>query len=568
MSQAAIPVSVNRSLAGRRDQMYPTLTEADMERLRRFAEPISYAAGEHVVRAGDVAPGLIVVLSGHLEIVQDGFGRREVIVTHGPGQFAGELAQLSDRPSLVNAEALEAIDALVVRSQRLRDLMVQEAELGERFMRALILRRVGLLQSGTTGPIVIGHAGSADVLRLQGFLARNGQPHSVLDADSDSCAMTLVERFHVDPHYLPIVLCPNGKLLRNPGENELARCMGLVRPIDPQKLYDVAIVGAGPAGLAAAVYAGSEGLSAIVLDCRAFGGQAGASARIENYLGFPTGISGLALMARAYNQAQKFGVEMVIPDEARLLGGINDAAGDHYTLNVGDDETVRARAVVVASGARYRRLDVENLAQFEGSSVHYWASPIEAKLCSGQEVALVGAGNSAGQAAVYLASQVKKVWLLARGQSLAASMSRYLVDRIAAQKNIEVLTGTDITALEGHEGNLEILRWRNRAGDDVSHPIRHLFLFIGADPNTDWLAQCGVTLDAKGFVCTGAEMGASRHPLETNRSGVFAIGDVRSGSIKRVAAAVGEGAQVVAALHAYLAQTGEHVAQAALQGRV
>ena len=459
------------------------------------------------------------------------------------------------------------IDALVVRSQRLRDLMVQEADLGERIMRALILRRVGLLQSGTAGPIIIGHAGSADVLRLQGFLARNGQPHSVLDADGDSCAMTLVERFHVDPHYLPIVLCPNGKLLRNPGENELARCMGLVRPIDPDKLYDVAIVGAGPAGLAASVYAGSEGLSAIVLDCRAFGGQAGASARIENYLGFPTGISGLALMARAFNQAQKFGVEMVIPDEARLLGGASDAAGDHYTLRVGDDETVRARAVVVASGARYRRLGVENLAQFEGSSVHYWASPIEAKLCGGQEVALVGAGNSAGQAAVYLASQVKKVWLLARGQSLAASMSRYLVDRIAAQKNIEVLTGTDVTALEGHDGNLETLRWRNRAGEEVAHPIRHLFLFIGADPNTDWLAQCGVMLDAKGFVRTGAEMGAGRHPLETNRSGVFAIGDVRSGSIKRVAAAVGEGAQVVAALHAYLAQAGGHAAQPALQGR-
>jgi thioredoxin reductase (NADPH) len=520
------------------------------------------------VKAGDVAPGLIVVLSGHVEIVQDGgLDRREVIVTHGPGQFAGELAQLSARPSLVNAKALEPIEALVVRSERLRDLMVQEAELGERIMRALILRRVGLLQSGMTGPIIIGHTDSADVLRLQGFLARNGQPHSVLDADSDASAKTLIERFQVDPHYLPIVLCPNGKLLRNPGENELARCLGLVRPIDATKLYDVAIVGAGPAGLAAAVYAGSEGLSAIVLDCRAFGGQAGASARIENYLGFPTGISGMALMARAYNQAQKFGVEMVIPDEARLLGGALDDAGNHYTLDVGDGEIVRARAVVVASGARYRRLGVENLAQFEGSCVHYWASPIEARLCGGQEVALVGAGNSAGQAAVYLASQVKKVWLLARGDSLAASMSRYLVDRIAAQANIEVLTGTDITALHGQEGNLEMVRWRNRAGDEIAHPIRHLFLFIGAEPNTDWLADGGVSLDAKGFIRTGPEMGAGRHALETSRSGVFAIGDVRSGSVKRVAAAVGEGAQVVAALHAYLAQAGE-AAQPALQRRI
>jgi thioredoxin reductase (NADPH) len=569
MSQALPLVSTDPMLMARRDQMFPTLAEADVERLRRFADASSYAAGERIVSAGEVAPGLIVVLSGRVEIAQDGLGRRELIVTHGPGQFIGELAQLSARPSLVNADAVEAIEALVVRSERLRDLMVQEAELGERIMRALILRRVGLLQSGTAGPIIVGHSGSADVLRLQGFLARNGQPHGVLDADSDACAKTLIERFHVDPHHLPIVLCPNGKLLRNPGETELARGMGLVRPIDAAKLYDVAIVGAGPAGLAAAVYAGSEGLSAIVLDCRAFGGQAGASARIENYLGFPTGISGLALMARAYNQAQKFGVEMAIPDEVMLLGGASDdAAGDHYRLDVGDNETLRARAVVVASGARYRRLDVENLAQFEGSSVHYWASPIEARLCSGQEVALVGAGNSAGQAAVYLASQVKKVWLLARGQSLGASMSRYLVDRITAQKNIEVLTGTDITALEGHDDNLEAVRWRNHAGEEITQPIRHLFLFIGADPNTDWLAQCDVTLDAKGFVRTGAEMGAGRHPLETNRSGVFAIGDVRSGSVKRVAAAVGEGAQVVAALHAYLAQSGGHAAQPALQRRV
>ena len=567
MSQATPLLSSNPTLAARRDQMFPTLAPADIERLRRFANDAAYAAGEHIVRAGDVGPGLIVVLSGQIEIVGDGgLGRREVIVTHGPGQFAGELAQLSARPSLVNAEALGPIEALVVRSERLRDLMVQEAELGERIMRALILRRVGLLQSGMTGPIIVGHNGSADMLRLQGFLARNGQPHSALDADSDPCASTLIERFRVDPHHLPIVLCPNGKLLRNPGENELARCMGLVRPIDAAKLYDVAIVGAGPAGLAAAVYAGSEGLSAIVLDCRAFGGQAGASARIENYLGFPTGISGLALMARAYNQAQKFGVEMVIPDEVRLLGGASDdAAGDHYRLDVGDGETVRSRAVVVASGARYRRLDVENLAEFEGSSVHYWASPIEARLCGGQEVALVGAGNSAGQAAVYLASQVKKVWLLARGASLAASMSRYLVERIAAQKNIEVLTGTDITALDGSDGNLQRVRWRNRAGEVTVQPIGHLFLFIGADPNTDWLAQCGITLDAKGFIRTGPEMGAGRHALETNRGGVFAIGDVRSGSVKRVAAAVGEGAQVVAALHAYLAQAAGQTAQPALQ---
>ncbi|MER9678972.1 FAD-dependent oxidoreductase [Mesorhizobium sp. M0184] len=551
MSQSANPISI-----ARRDQMFPVLAEADLDRMGRFGEAVSYAAGEQIVKAGELAPGLIVVLSGKVDIIQGGsFGRRETIVTHRAGNFVGELAQLSARPSLVDVETVEPVEALVIPSQRLRDLMVQEANLGERIMRALILRRVGLLESGTAGPIIVGPVDSGDVLRLQGFLARSGQPHRVLDSATDTCARTLIERFHVDIHHLPIVLCPNGKLLLNPGENELARCIGLVRPIDSGKLYDVAIVGAGPAGLAAAVYAASEGLSTIVLDCRAFGGQAGASSRIENYLGFPTGISGMALMARAYNQAQKFGVEMVIPDEAKLLGSASDASGAHYTLAVGGGETVRARSVVIASGARYRRLDMANLAQFEGTSVHYWASPIEARLCAGQEVALVGAGNSAGQAAVYLAAHVKKVWLLARGSSLDASMSRYLVERVRAQPNIEVLAETQIAALEGDDGNLSKVRWRNR-DTETARPIRHLFLFIGADPNTDWLAQCGVALDAKGFVRTGPDIGQERGALETNRGGVFAIGDVRSGSIKRVAAAVGEGAQVVAALHAYLARNG------------
>ncbi|RWC56554.1 cyclic nucleotide-binding domain-containing thioredoxin-disulfide reductase [Mesorhizobium sp.] len=549
MSQSATAI-----FGARRDQAFPTLVEVDIDRMRRFGEASAYAAGEHIVTAGDVAPGLIVVLSGKVDITQGGgLGRRETIVTHGPGSFVGELAQLSARPSLVNVEAVEPVEAFVIASQRLRDLMVQEANLGERIMRALILRRVGLLESATSGPIIIGPVGNGDVLRLQGFLARSGQPHRVLDSDSDPCAKTLVERFEVDPHHLPIVLCPNGRLLRNPVEKDLARCIGLLRPIDADTVYDVAIVGAGPAGLAAAVYAASEGLSTIVLDCRAFGGQAGASSRIENYLGFPTGITGMALMARAYNQAQKFGVEMVIPDEAKLLSAATDASGARYMLDVGDGETVRTRSVVIASGARYRRLDVANLAQFEGTCVHYWASPIEGRLCASQEVALVGAGNSAGQAAVYLASHARKVALLVRGGSLEASMSHYLVERIRAQPNIEVLTGTEIEALEGDEGNLAAVRWRNRAtGVETTRPIRHLFLFIGADPNTDWLANCDVALDAKGFVRTGAELGSAQ--METSRSGVFAIGDVRAGSVKRVAAAVGEGAQVVAALHAYLAR--------------
>lgn len=548
---------LSATYAARRDQMFPILPPDDIARVRRFGEAVTFAAGERIVRAGDVAPGLIVIVSGRVEVSQDGSGgQHETIVVHGPGSFAGELAQLSDRPSLVSAEAIEPVEAFVLPSRRLRDLMVQEANLGERVMRALILRRVGLLESGGSGPIIIGPQDSGDMLRLQGFLARSGHPHRVLDADTDSCARTLVERFHVNPHHLPIVLCPDGKILLNPGDRELARCIGLVKPIDGSKLYDVAIIGAGPAGLAAAVYAASEGLSVIVLDCRAFGGQAGASARIENYLGFPTGISGMALMARAYTQAQKFGVEMVIPNEAERLSIAADDGGKHYHLRTSGDETVHARAVIVASGARYRRLDVPNLAQFEGASVHYWASPIEAKLCTGQEVALVGAGNSAGQAAVYLASQVKTVWLLVRGSGLEASMSRYLIERIEAQPNIKVLPETTVTALDGQGENLEAIRWRNRQGEEGTCPIRHLFLFIGADPNTDWLARSDIMLDGKGFIRTGAEAGPERHPLETSRSGVFAIGDVRSGSIKRVSAAVGEGAQVVAALHACLAERG------------
>jgi thioredoxin reductase (NADPH) len=541
------------TIEARREQMFPTLGQADIERLSRFGESKFYAKGERILKAGEVAPGLVVVLSGKVEITQ-GFGtdQREVIVTHQAGQFVGELAQLSSHPSLVDGYAVEDVQALVIPSARLRDLLVQEADLGERIMRALILRRVGLLESGAAGPIIIGHANDADVLRLQVFLARNGQPHRVLDSESDSCAKTLIERFHVDVNYLPIVLCPDGKLLRNPSENELARCIGLVRSIDSTKVYDVAIVGAGPAGLAAAVYAASEGLEVIVLDCRAFGGQAGASARIENYLGFPTGISGMALMGRAYTQAQKFGAEMLIPEEARQLG---QGTGDNYVLCVGD-EALQTRAVILASGARYRRLNVPNLSQFEGSSVHYWASPIEARLCSDQEVALVGAGNSAGQAAVYLASQTKKVWMLVRRDGLEETMSRYLVERIKAQPNIELLTKAEVTALEGRDGNLEAIRWRRGAdNEETTYPIHHLFLFIGAEPNTDWLAQCNVALDEKGFVRTGANSGERRHSLETNRSGVFAIGDVRSGSVKRVAAAVGEGAQVVAAVHAYLGKT-------------
>jgi len=534
----------------RRGQMFPQLSADDIARLERFGERATFSAGQRMVSTGEISPGLFVIHSGDVEVSQRGpEGDAQLITTHGAGHFMGELAQLSNRPSLVDAHAQSAVEALIIPSRRLRDVLVENADLGERIMRALILRRVGLLETGTGGPIVVGRSGQADMLRLENFLERNGHPHQHLDPAADSCARTLIERFHIQPNELPIVLCPNGQLLRNPTEGELARCIGLVRPIDPDRLYDVAIVGAGPAGLAAAVYAGSEGLCTIVLDCRAFGGQAGASSRIENYMGFPTGISGMALMARAFNQAQKFGVEMAIPDEISRL----NSAPHGFTLDLANGETLKTRAVVIASGALYRKLDIANMAQFEGTSIHYWASPLEARLCAGQEVALVGAGNSAGQGAVFLASQVSKVWMIVRGKSLEATMSNYLVERIRAQPNIEVLTETEIVALDGKDGLLDSLRWRDRkTGAETQKDIRHLFLFIGAAPNTDWLASCEVLRDEKGFIRTDA--GRPLQPLETSMEGVFAIGDVRAGSVKRVAASVGEGAQVVAALHAYLAQ--------------
>jgi thioredoxin reductase (NADPH) len=536
----------------RHDQIYPELDPLEIERVRRFGEVRAFAAGESLVTSGRVALGLMVILAGKVSVTEPGYySDPKQILIHGPGNFLAELAQLTGRPALVDAVAQEPVEALIIAPERLRALMIAEAELGERIMRALILRRVALVESGTGGPIILGRAENGDVLRLEGFLRRNGHPHQLLNPESDSAAKALIERFHVDTAQLPIVLCPAGQLLHNPSEDELARCLGLVQPIDPDRLYDVAVVGAGPAGLAAAVYAASEGLSVVVLDCHAFGGQAGASARIENYLGFPTGISGIALMARAYNQAQKFGAEMAIPDEATSLAGDK---GGPFTLRLQIGERVQARSVVLASGARYRRLGLNNVDEFETSSIHYWASPLEAKLAANQEVALVGAGNSAGQAAVYLANHVAKVWMLVRGSDLGATMSRYLVDRIQGLPNVEVVTGATVVGLEGRDGMLQGLRVRVGAtGHEVRRAINHLFLFIGAEPNTDWLKGSGVSVDPKGFILTGEEVGERRFLLETSRRGVFAIGDVRAKSVKRVAAAVGEGAQVVASLHSFLA---------------
>ncbi|HEX6740780.1 MAG TPA: FAD-dependent oxidoreductase [Sphingomicrobium sp.] len=542
-----------QSLADTRGaQMFPRLADEEVARLCRFGEPRSYRAGEMLVRLGEAGRGLMLILSGRVEVTRQEHGRLVPIVTHERGNFMGELAQLSGRPSLVDAVALTDVETVAIAPDRLRALLIAEADLGERIMRALILRRMGLIESGA-GPIIVGPDGNADVLRLTNFLRRNGHPYQHLDAASDGCGRTLVERFEIEPEELPIVLCPTGQLLRNPSEDQLARCVGLVGQLDPSRLYDVVVIGAGPAGLATSVYAGSEGLSVLTIDCRSFGGQAGASARIENYLGFPTGISGMALMGRAFSQAQKFGVEIAIPDEAVKLECGNDPC--HIQLATG--ERVQARSVVLATGARYRRLGVERLDEFDGSGVHYWASPLEADLCADQEIALVGGGNSAGQATVFLAGRARQVTLIAR-RPLSETMSQYLIKRIEAQPNVEVVIGCEVSALEGADGNLHAISCTNRASGEVTRrPIRYLFSFIGAEPNTDWLRSSGIRLDDRGFVLTGDEVGEDRLPLETSRRGIFAVGDVRSCSVKRVAASVGDGAQVVAAIHAYLANQAE-----------
>jgi thioredoxin reductase (NADPH) len=379
----------------------------------------------------------------------------------------------------------------------------------------------------------------------------------VLDSNVDAEAVALMARLSLRPEDLPLVVCPNGSVLRNPTEAELAACLGLLLEIDAARIFDVAVVGAGPAGLATAVYAASEGLSVLVLDSRAPGGQAGASARIENYLGFPTGISGQALAGRAHVQAQKFGVQMSVPTEVVRL----ECKARPLSLELRDGRNVQTETVVIASGARYRRPEIPDLARYEGRGIYYWASPIEAKLCSSEEVALVGAGNSAGQAVVYLCRFASRVHLIVRGADLRESMSSYLIDRIKGLPSVEIHTETEITALEGDDAGLTGLRWQHRrTRQEEKRPIRRLFLFVGADPNTSWLAHCGVRLDDKGFVLTGAEVGVpeaggTRLPLETNVPGVFAIGDVRAGSTKRVAAAVGEGAAAVGQLHAHLGAT-------------
>lgn len=555
-SPAPDAVAISSTLHPRHEQTFPTLTSKEIERMRAFGEIRKYADGERLFETGKPGPGMFVVLKGSVAISQrDGMGHVTPVIEQGAGQFLAEIGQLSSRPALVDGTAEGDVETLLIAPENLRRLLVAEADLGERIMRALILRRVSLIEGGVGGPVLIGSPELGDLIRLQGFLSRNGNPYHVLDPATDSDAADLIARYSPSLADLPLVVVPDGRVLRNPKETELAYAMGMIGGTR-KKLYDVAIVGGGPAGLATAVYAASEGLTVAVLDAKYFGGQAGASARIENYLGFPTGISGQALAGRAFTQAQKFGAEMMIPVEAKSL----DCSMKSGVFNLATEcgQSISAKSIVVASGARYRRPSIDNLDAFEGRGIWYWASPIEGRLCANQEVVLVGGGNSAGQAAVFLSGHASKVRMMVRSEGLAESMSRYLIDRIEATSNIELMVCTEICALEGSpESGLERVRWRNRkTGDETAADIRNVFLFVGADPATKWLSDCGVVLDRSGFVMTGAQAAHSRPvpQLETSVPGVFAVGDVRSGSVKRVGGAIGEGAQVVASLHGFLGE--------------
>ncbi|MFZ0692888.1 MAG: FAD-dependent oxidoreductase, partial [Alphaproteobacteria bacterium] len=473
-------------------QLFPVLDAAQIETAKRFAsgEARRFAPGEIVYDVGERYAPAWLVLDGTIEVVRrDGLSHEAAITTHSAGQITGEVNQLAGRGSLaVGRAGPQGCTALPFDAAHLRALVIGSADIGEIVMRAFILRRVGLIQEGGAGSVLVGRAGAPDLVRLQGFLTRNGYPYTMLDASADDEGRAVVERLGVRPEELPLLICPDGTVMKRPTDAQAGACLGITPDLDPQAMYDVAVVGAGPAGLATAVYAASEGLSVLVLDQRAIGGQAGASARIENYLGFPTGISGQALAGRALNQAQKFGAEIAVPLEVARLDcpSPEPHLGDPLRLELTDGRAVQARTVVVASGARYRQPDIPNLSIFEGAGVSYWASPVEAKLCEGEEVALVGGGNSAGQATVFLAPKVKKLHLIVRGAGLEATMSRYLIERIGALPNVELHVRKEVVALEGDRANgLTAATFRDRtSGATRTHALRHLFLFIGADPNT------------------------------------------------------------------------------------
>jgi len=542
--------------AERRAQMFPHLSEAQLARVASIGQQRPVKRGEILFEPGDQNTAFFVVLSGSVEIARPSGGGEDPITVLGPGEFTGEINMLSARRNLVRGRVAADGTVVAVDRDHLRTLVQRDSELSEILMRAFILRRVALVAEGVTDMVLLGSRHSASTLNLKEFLTRNGQPFTYQDVETDPEVQLLLDRFHIGVNEVPVVLCQGGHVLRNPSPESLAAVLGLNATLDPHTVRDVVIVGGGPAGLAAAVYAASEGLDALVLETTAPGGQAGTSSRIENYLGFPTGISGQALAGRALTQAEKFGAEVAIGRTAVRI----DCDDRPYKVHLSGGDVVRTRAIVIATGARYRKLGLPTLPRYEGLGIYYSATYLEGQLCQGEEIAVVGGGNSAGQAAVFLSQLAAHVNVLVRGPGLAESMSRYLIQRIEGTPNVTLRTRTEIDELAGTD-RLEQVRWRQvDTGAAEVRPIRSVFSMTGADPNTAWLEGC-VALDDKGFIKTGADLrgdeivpgrwplGRRPYLMETSIPGVFAVGDVRAASIKRVASAVGEGSICVQLIH-------------------
>jgi thioredoxin reductase (NADPH) len=558
MTDPAVPLAL--TLPSGAERMFPTLTLAQIQRIAAHGQVRSIRAGEVLIEPGQQVVPFFVVKAGRVEIVRPAGTSETLVIVYGPGQFTGEVNMLFGRPAMLRVRASESGEVIEVDREHLLALVQTDSELGELIMRAFIVRRVELIAHGLGDVVLVGSNHCAGTLRVKEFLTRNGHPYSYIDLDRDADIQDLLDRFHVSAADVPVVICRGEVVLRNPTNREIANCLGFNEAIDQSHIHDVVIVGAGPAGLAAAVYGASEGLDVLVLETNAPGGQAGSSSKIENYLGFPTGISGQALAGRAYTQAQKFGAHVMIAQSARYL------ACEHkpYAVEVDDNLRVLARTVLIATGAAYRKPSIENLSRFENVGVYYGATFMEAQLCRGEDVVVVGGGNSAGQAAVFLAQTAKRVHLLVRAASLAESMSRYLIRRIEQNPTIDLRTKTEIVALEGTE-HLERVRWCDESGNTETYDVRHVFLMTGAVPGTRWLDGC-VALDAKGFIKTGPDLSQddlaaahwplarAPHLLETSVPGVFAVGDVRGGNIKRVASAVGEGSIAISFVHRVLSE--------------
>jgi thioredoxin reductase (NADPH) len=543
-----------------RDRLFPKLDDPQIARLARRAERRTIRRGEVLWDLGAPRFDFYVVLSGSIEMVQPRAGREESITVQGPREFTGDVDLIFGSRAVAEGRVRDDGEVLALAREALLAFVQTDPELSDLILRTFLQRRAFLIAHGKGDAVLVGSRHSADTLRLREFLSRNGRPYTYLDVESDEAVQDLIERFGVRPEDLPALIVGGDRLLRNPTNLEVAEQFGLTGALDDGKVHDLVIVGAGPAGLAAAVYAASEGLDVLVLETSAPGGQAGTSSRIENYLGFPAGISGQLLAARAFTQANKFGAKFAV---ARS-GAAFQCQQRPYTVALEGGGAVKTRTALIASGVRYRRSDIPGVERFQGTGVYHAATYLEAQLCGGDEVAVVGGGNSAGQAVVFLARTVRHVHMLVRGASLAETMSRYLIRCIEELPNVSVRTRTRIVALEGSGPLLERVRWRNEAtGDEETREMRHVFLMIGADPNTTWLANC-VALDDKGFVKTGNDLGSEDlatarwplarppYPLETTLPGLFAAGDVRAGSVKRIAAAVGDGAGCVQLVHKVL----------------